>query len=84
MKAILRFLGPVGTFCFGMVGTLLMTIFFPQIQTAADAIPSATRDISQYPYFSAMITSTRLIIFFGCLAGTLFATFMSWWYQDQQ
>ena len=78
-KSIMQFLGPIGVFILGMLGTLGMTIFFPAIDIASSAIPTATSNISRYPFLQAEVTSTRLIIFVLCLGGTVAMTFYSWW-----
>jgi hypothetical protein len=75
-----QFFSPLKIFIMGMVCTLLATIFFPGINTAST---QAASDISGYAShywaLSAILTSTRLVIFIMCFMITLFLTGLAWY-----
>jgi hypothetical protein len=79
MKKVMQYFNPLWTFVMGMIGTLILTIFLPGINTASEEL-AANPAVSGGHYWalSQSVTSLRLIIFVACLLLTLFFTFEAW------
>ena len=80
MDGIKKFLLPVAVFGIGMVAILVVTIFFPSIgtQTSTAIANISGSEMSAFTGLHWGLTSIRLIIFFGLMAGVLIVVAMVW------
>lgn len=79
MNGVIKYFKPLGVFVMGMFLSLGVLLFFPAINTAAQAL-SSNPGVSSGVYWNLQgtITSVRLIIFVFCMAITLFMTAVVW------
>ena len=80
MDGIKKFLAPLAIFVVGMIGILVVTVFFPAIGNSQSAASSdiSSAEMSSFSGLSWALTSTRLIIFCALLIGVLFVVAIVW------
>lgn len=80
MNGIKKFLAPLGIFVVGMLGILLLVVFFPAVGTTQSAAVGeiSSAEMSSFWGLNWALVSTRMIIFGIFLVGTLFIVAIVW------
>jgi len=80
MDGMKKWLAPIGIFAVGMIGILVVTIFFPSIGTQTSTAVSniSGSEMSAFTGLHWGLTSIRLIIYFGLFAAVLVLVAVAW------